>query len=186
MYVFSNFEPGSCSMSCSNCRFWTCIWISQETGKVVCCPHLLKNFPQCVAIYIVKVFSIISEAEVDVFLEFSWFFYDLVEAGNLISGSSAFSKSSLSIWKFLVHVLLKPGLRDLEHYLASVWKEHSCVVVWTFFGIAFLWDWNKYWPFPVLWPLLSSVQLLSFVRLCDPMNRSTPGLPVHHQFPEFT
>ena len=90
----------------------------------------------------VKGFSIVNEAEVDVFLEFSCFFYDPTDVGNLISASFAFSKSSLNIWKFLVHVLLKPSLENFEHYFASVWNMYNCVVVWTFFGIAFLWDWN--------------------------------------------
>ena len=97
-------------------------------------------------------FSIISEAEVDVFLELSWFFNDPTEVGDLISGSSAFSKSSFNIWKFLVHILLKPSLENFEHYFSSVWDECNFVVVWTFFGIAFLWDWNQNWCFPVLWP----------------------------------
>ena len=78
-----------------------------------------------------------------------------MDFGSLISGSSAFSKSSLNIWKFTVHVLLKPGLENFEHYFASIWDERKCVVVWTFFGIAFLWDWNENWLFLVLWPLLS-------------------------------
>ena len=78
-----------------------------------------------------------------------------MDVGNLISGSSAFSKSSLNICKFSVHVLLKPSLENFEHYFASMWNECNCVVVWMFFGIAFLWDWNENWPFPVLWPLLS-------------------------------
>ena len=82
--------------------------------------HLLKNFPQFVVIHTVKVFSIVNEAEVDVFLEFSCVFYDPTDVGNLISGSSAFSKSIWNIWKFTVHVLLKPGLENFEHYLASV------------------------------------------------------------------
>ena len=81
------------------------------------------------------------------------FFYDPTDTGNLISGSSAFSKSNLYIWKFLVHILLKPSLKDFEHYLPCMWNECSCAVVWTFFGIAFLW--NENWPFPVLLPLLS-------------------------------
>ena len=71
---------------------------------------------------------------------------------NLISGSSAFCRSSWNIWKFMVHVLLKPGLKNFEHYFANVWDECNCVVVWALFGIAFLWDWNENWPFPVLWP----------------------------------
>ena len=81
--------------------------------------HLFKNFPQLVVIYSVKGFSI-NEEEVDVFLEFSCFFYDPADVGNLTSGSSAFSKSSLNIWKLTVHVLLKPGLENFEHYFASV------------------------------------------------------------------
>ena len=82
--------------------------------------HLFQNFPQFVVIYTVKGFSIISEAEVDVLLELSCFFDDTVDVGNLISGSSAFSKTSLNIRKFTVHVLLKPGLENFEHYFASV------------------------------------------------------------------
>ena len=89
---------------------------------------------------------------------FSWnshFFYDPAEVGNVISGSSAFSKSSLNVWKFLVHILLKPPLENFEHYFASMSNECNCAVVWAFFGIAFLWDWNENLLFPVLWPLLS-------------------------------
>ena len=83
------------------------------------------------------------------------FYLDPTDAGNLISGSSAFSKPRLYIWKFLVHILLKPSLKDFEYYLASMWNECNCVVVWTFFGITLIWDWNGNWPFPVLWPLLT-------------------------------
>ena len=104
---FPNFEPVHSSMSSSNCCFLTCIQVSQA-GKVVWYSRLLKNFPQFVVIHKVKGFSIINEAEVDAFLEFPCFFYDSTDVGNLISGSSAFSKSSLYIWKFLVYVLLKP------------------------------------------------------------------------------
>ena len=82
--------------------------------------HLLQNFPQFVVIHRVKDFSVVNEAEIDVFLELSCFFDDPVDVGNLISGTSAFSKSSLNIWKFTVHVLLKPGLENFEHYFASV------------------------------------------------------------------
>ena len=82
--------------------------------------HLFKNFPHFVVIYTVKGFSVVSEADVDVFLELSSFFNDPTDVGNLISGSSAFYKSSLNIWKFMVHVLLKPGLENFEHYFASV------------------------------------------------------------------
>ena len=96
------------------------------------------------------------KAEVGVFLQFSCFFDDPVDVGNLICGSSVFSKSSLNIWKFMVHVLLQPGLENFEHYFSSMWNECNCVVVWTFFSISFLWDWNENWTFPVLWPLLFS------------------------------
>ena len=82
--------------------------------------------------------------------------------GNLISGSSAFSKTRLNIWKFTVHVLLKPGLENFEHYFPGVWDECNCVVGWAFFGVAFLCDWNENWPFPVLWPLLSFPNLLAY------------------------
>ena len=90
------------------------------------------------------------------------FFDDPVDVGNLISGSSAFFKTSLNIWKFTVHILLKPGLENFEYYLTSVWDECNCVVVWAFFGIIFLWDWNENWPFPVLWPLRSFPNLLTY------------------------
>ena len=84
------------------------------------------------------------------------------ECFNLIFGSSALFKSSLSIWKFLFHILLKRGLENFEHYFSSMWDECKCAVVLTFFGIAFLWDWNENWPFPVLWPLLSFPNLLAY------------------------
>ena len=121
-----------------------------------------KSFPQFVVIHTVKCFGIVNEAEVDVFLEFSCFFYDPVNIGNLISGSSAFSKSSLNIWKFLVHILLKPSLDNFEHCFASMWDDCNCEVVCPFFGIAFLWDCNENWPFPVLWPLQSFLNLLTY------------------------
>ena len=85
----------------------------------------------------------------------SCFFDDPAGVGNLISGSSAFSKTRLNIWKLTVQVLLKPGLENFQHYFANMWDECNYTVVWTSFGIAFLWDWNGNWPFPVLWPLLS-------------------------------
>ena len=87
-----------------------------------------NNFPQFVVIHTVKGFGVVNKAEVDVFLEFSCFLNDPVDVGNLISGSSAFSKSSLNIWKFTVHILLKPGLENFEHYFASLWDECNCAV----------------------------------------------------------
>ena len=149
-------------MSSSNCCSLTCIQIFQEADKVVWYSHLVQNFPQLTVIHTVKGFSIVNEADVDVFLEFSWFFYDLIDVGNLISGSFAFSKTNLNIWKFFFHVLLKPSLENFEHYFASVWDECNCVVVWAFFGISLLEDWNENWPFPVLWPLLSFPNLLAY------------------------
>ena len=154
----------------SNCCLLTCIQISQEAGQVVWHSHFFQNFPQFVVIHTVKGFGIVNKEEVDVFLELSCFFYDPIDVGNLISCSSAFSKSSLDIWKFMVHVLLKPGLENFDHYFASMWDECNCAVVWAFFGIAFLWDWNENWPFPVLWPLLSfqNSKLWPMVRELDP------------------
>ena len=119
MHSCPNLEQVCCPMSSSKCCFLTCIQISQEAGKVVCYPHLFKNFPQFVVTYTVKDFSIVNEA--NVFLESPCFFYDPMYVGNLISGSSAFSKSSLNICKFTVHVLLKPDLENFEHYLANMW-----------------------------------------------------------------
>ena len=106
-----------------------------------------------------KGFGIVNKAQIDVFLELSSFFDDPADVGNLISGSPAFSKSSLNIWKFTVHALLKPGLENLSITLLAC---EMSVVVWTFFGIAFLWGWNENWPFPVLWPLLCFPNLLTY------------------------
>ena len=130
MYSFSSLEPVSCSMSSSNCCFLTCIQVSQEAGQVVWYSHLLKNFPQFFMSHTVKGFGIVNKAEVDVFLELSCFFDDPTAVDNLISGSPALSKSSLNIWKLMVHVLLKPGLENFEHFFASVWDECNCAVVW--------------------------------------------------------
>ena len=150
-------------MSGSNCCFLTCIQISQEAGKVIWYSHLFKNFPQSVMIHSVKGFSVVNEAEVDVcFWKFPCFFCDPMDVDSLMSGFSAFSKTSLYIWMFLVHELLKPSLNDFEHCLDNMWNEYNCAVVWTFFGIVFLWDWNENWPFPVLWPLLSFPNLLTY------------------------
>ena len=94
--------------------------MSQEAGQVVWYSHLFKNFLEFVVTHAVKGFGIVNKAEIDVFVELSCFFNDPADVGNLISGSSAFSKTSLNIWKFTVHVLLKPGLEKSEHYFASV------------------------------------------------------------------
>ena len=125
-------------MSSSNCCFLTCITgfsrgrsgglvfpSLSEFSTVYCDPHS-------------QGFGIVNKAEIDAFLELSCFFHDPADVGNLISGSSAFSKTSLNIRKFMVHVLLKPGFDNFEHYFTSMWDECNCVVVWAFFGIAFL------------------------------------------------
>ena len=147
-------------MSSSNCCFLTCIQISQEAGQVVWYSHLFQNLPQFAVIHTFKGFGIVNKTEIDVFLELFCFFHDPADVGSLISGSSAFSKTILNIWKFMVHILLKPGLENFEYYFTSMWDECKCEVVWAFFGIAFLWDWNENWPFPVLWPLPSFPNLL--------------------------
>ena len=116
-------------MSSSNCCFLTCIQISQEAGKVV----WYSIFPQSVLIHTVKGFGIVNKAEIDVFLELFCFFDDPVDVGHLIYGSSAFSKTSLNIWKFTVHLLLKPGLENFEHYFIGMWDECNCAIVWAFF-----------------------------------------------------
>ena len=139
MYSFPYLEPVYCPMSSSNCCFLTCVQISQKADHVVWCSHFFKNVPQFVVIHTVKGFGIVNKAEVDVFfLEFSCFLNDLMDIGNLISGSSAFSKSSLNIWKFMVHVLLKPGLENFEHYFASMWDECNCAIVWASLALHFL------------------------------------------------
>ena len=149
-------------MSSSNCCFLTCIQVSQEAGQMVWYSHLFQNFPWFVVIHTVEGFGIVNKAEIDVFLELSCFFDEPMDVGNLVSGSSAFSKISLNIWKFSVHILLKPGLENFEHYFTSVSDECNCAVVWAFFGIALLWDWNENWPFLVLWPLVSFPNLLAY------------------------
>ena len=120
VYSFSYLEPVCCSMSSSNCCFLDCIQVSQEAGQVVWYFHLFQNFPQFIVIHTVKGFGIVNKAEIDVFLQLSCFFDDLADVGNLISDSSAFSKSSLNIRKFTVHDLLKPGLWNFECYFTSM------------------------------------------------------------------
>ena len=151
-------------MSGSNCCFLSCVQISQEAGKVVWYSHLFQNFPQLVVIHTIKGFSIANEA--DVFLEFSCFLYDPMNTGNLLS---AFSKCSLYICKFLVQVLLKPSLKDFERYLASMWTEHDCMVVWIFFGIGMKTDLfqacGQCWVFQICWHILYSTLTESPFRI---------------------
>ena len=148
-------------MKGSNCCFLTCIQDSQEADKVVWYSCLLKNFSQFVVIHTVKGSNVFKEAEVDIFLEFSFSMIQRVSAiWSLVplpflnpawtSGSTWFTYS----WK--------PGLENFEHYFTSMWDECNCVVVRTFFGVVLLWDWNEKWPFPVLWPVLSFPNLLAY------------------------
>ena len=137
MYSFSYLEPVCCSMSSSNCYFLNCIQIFHEAGEVVWYSHPFKNFPQFIVIHTVKGFGIVNKTKVDVFLELSHFFNDPTDVGNLISCSSAFSKTSLNIWKFTVRVLLKPGLDNYVHYFTikmwGTWEgngkplQYSCL-----------------------------------------------------------
>ena len=120
MYSFPYLETVCCSMSSSNCCFLTYIQISQGESQVVWYTHLFQSFPQFVVIHTVKGFGIVNKAEIDVFLELSCFFDDPTDVGNLISGSSASSKTTLNIWKFIVHILLKPGLENFEYYFARM------------------------------------------------------------------
>ena len=167
-------------MSCSNCCFLTCIQISQEAGKVVWYFNVFKNFPQFVVIHPVKGFSIVNEAEIDIFLESPCFSDDPTDVGNLMSGSSVSLKPSWYIWKFSVHILLKPSLKNFEHYLASMWNEYNCMVVWTFFGIALLRDWDENgsfqscghcWVFQICWHIECSTFTASSFKIWNSLGR---------------
>ena len=161
-------------MSSSNCCFLTWIHISQEVGKVVWHSHHFKNSPQFVVIHTLKGFGVVDKAEVDVFLELSCFFDDPADVSNLISGSSAFSKSILNIWKFMVHILLKPGLENFEHYLASMWDVWNCAVVWTFLALPFFeigmktdlfQSCDHCWVFQIYWHIECSTFTASSFRI---------------------
>ena len=115
------FGTSLCSVSSSNCCFLTYIQVSQEAGQVAWYFHLFQNFPQFIVIHRVKGFGIVNKAEIDIFLELSCFFHDPADVGNLISGSSAFSKTSLNIWKFTVHISSKPGLENFKHYFTNIY-----------------------------------------------------------------
>ena len=151
-------------MSCSNCCFLTCIQVSLKTGRMVWYFYFFKNFKQFVVIHTVKGFSV----EVDVFLEFHVFLYDPTNVGNLISSSSAFSKPNLYVWKFLVHTLLKPSLKDFEYKLTNTWNEHKCMIVWTFFGIGMNIDvfqsCGHCWVFQICWHVECSTLTASSFR----------------------
>ena len=164
-------------MSSYKCCFLTCIQVSQEVGQVVWYSHFFQNFPHYIVIHTVKGFGIVNKAEIDVLLELSCFFYDPADVGNLISGSSAFSKTSLNIWKFTVHALLKPGLENFDHYFTSVWDECNCAVVWAFFGIGMQTDLfqscGHWWVFQICWPIECS----TFTALSFRIWNSSTGIP---------
>ena len=185
MYFFPSLEPVCCLEPCPilTVASWHAYRFLKRQVRWSGIPISWRIF-QFVVIHTVKGFRVVIDEEVDVFLEISYvfFFYDPMDVGNLISGFSACSKSSMNIWKFTVHVLLKPGLENFEHYFASVWDECSCMVVWTFFGIAFLWDWNEHWPFPVLWPLLNfqicwHIECSTFTASSFRVWNSSTGIP---------
>ena len=151
-------------MTSSNCYFLTCIQVSQEAGQVVWYSHLFQNFAQFIVIHTVKGFGIVNKAEIDVFLEFSCFFYDPVDVGNLISGSYAFFKSNLNIWKFLVQVLLKLTWRILSITLlvceiSAIVQQFEDSLALPFFGIGMKTD---LYHLGKLWPLLSFPNLLAY------------------------
>ena len=154
MYSVSYLEPVCCSMSSSNCCFLTCIEDSQEARQVVWYSHVFQNIPQFTVIHTVKGVGIVNKAEIDIFMELSCFFLVPADVGNLISDSSAFSVSSVNIWKFMIHILLKSALDNFKNYFTGMWDECNCAVLWALFGVAFLGDWSENWPFPVLWSLL--------------------------------
>ena len=179
MYSFSYLEPVCCSMSSSNSCFLICISVSQEAGQVVWYAHLFQNFPQFIVIHTVKGFGIVNKAEIDVFLELFSFFHDAGDIGNLISGSSAFSKTSLNMWKFMVHVLLKPGLENFDHYFISVWDERNCEhsLALPFFGMGMKTDLfqscGHCWVFQICWHIECSTFTESSFRIWN----SSTGIP---------
>ena len=140
---------------------WPAYRFLRRQVRWVWCSHLFKSFPQFIKIHTVKGFHVVDETEIDVSLEFPSFLCDIVKVGNWSSGSSSFSKPSLDIWKFLVHIMLKLRVQDFKHDLTSMGDECNCLVVWTFFSTAPLGDWDEDWHFPALWPLLGLPDLLT-------------------------
>ena len=168
MYSFPNFEPVPCSMSSSNYCFLNCIQVSQEAGKLVWYSHLQEFSSLLWSTQ--SGFSVVNEAQVDVFLEFPCFLYDPADVGNLISSSSVLSKSSLNIWNLLVHILLKPRLKDFQHYLVGMWNELNCVVVWDSLALPFIGigmqtklfqSCDHCWVFQICWHVESNFNSIS-------------------------
>ena len=181
MYSFPYLEPVYCSMSSCNCCFLTCIQISHGADQVVWY-SISWRIVHSLSWSTVKGFGVINKAEVDVFLELSCFFNDPMDVGNLISGSSAFTKSNWNIWKVSVHILLKPGLENFEHYFTSVWNECNCAVVWTFLALPFFGIGMKTnlfqscghcWVFQICWHIDCS----TFTALSFRIWNSSTGIP---------
>ena len=135
--LFPNLEPVCCSMSSSNCCLLTWMQVSQDPVQVAWYSRLLQNFLKFVVIHTIKGFGVVNEGKLHVFLRLSCFFYDPMDVSTWISGFPGFSKSSLKIWMFTFHVLLKPVLENFEYHFANVWDDCNCLVVWIFFGIPF-------------------------------------------------
>ena len=165
-------------MSSFNCCFLTCIQISQEAGQVVWYAHLFQNFPQFIVIHTVKGFGIVNKAEVHAFLELSCFFNNPMDVGNLISGSSAFSKTSLNIWNIAVHVLLKPGLENFELHVRWVQLCSSLSILWHCLSLGLKWKLTfsspvACWAFQICWHIeCSTLTALSFT-----IWNSSAGIP---------
>jgi len=165
--------------------FLTCMQVSQEAGQVVWYSHLFQNFPQFIVIHTVKGIVLVNKAEIDAFLELFCFFDDPADVANLVSGSSPFSKSSLNIWKFMVHILLKPGLENFEHYFTRVWDECNCAIEHSlalpFLGIGMKTDLFQFCGhssvFQICWHIGCSTFTASCFRI---WNKSTgiPSLPL--------
>ena len=161
MHSFSYLEPFCCFMSVLTVASWPAYRFLKRQVR-------WSGIPISFRIFHSFFWSTQSKALAESIKQKQMFFWNCLAFPTIqgiwqfVSGSSAFSQTSLNIWKFTIHVLLKPGLENFEHYFTSVWDDCNCVVVWAIFGIAFLWDWNENWPFPVLWPLLSFPNLLAY------------------------
>ena len=165
MYSFSYLEPVCCSMSSSNCCFLTCIYVSQEAGQVVWSSHLFQDCPQFIVVHTVKGFGIVNKAEIDVFLGlvlFRWY----SECWQFDIWFLCLFQNQLEHLGVHGSCIVEAGLKNFEHYFASMWDECYCAVVWAFFGIAFLWDWNENW-------LSSPVTTAESSRFADIVN-TTP------------
>ena len=179
MYSFPDLQPVCCSMFSCNCASWPAYRFLRRQVRWSGIPTSC-NFPEFVVVHTIKGFVIVNKAEVDIFLELSCFFDDPTDVSNLISASSAFSKSSLNIWKFMVHVLLKHGLENFEHYFASMWDECNCVVhslALPFFGTGMKTDLfqscGHCWVFQICWHIECSTFSPSSFRIWN----SSTGIP---------